>query len=65
MHGQVMPDRGVSATEASWLVSYVQRFYDFGGEGSGRKGELLRMFTQGDSTAFKVEDLMEEMEKLS
>lgn len=65
MHGQVMPDRGVSATEASWLVSYVQRFYDFGGEGSGRKGELLRMFTQGDSTTFKVEDLMEEMEKLS
>ncbi|OXV05622.1 hypothetical protein Egran_06609 [Elaphomyces granulatus] len=65
MHGQVMPDRGISATEASWLVSSVQRFYDSGVEDSGRKGELLRMFTQGDSTGFKVEDLMEEMERLS
>ena len=31
MHGQVVPDRGVSTTEATWLVSCVQRFYDFEG----------------------------------
>lgn len=65
MHGQVMPDRGVSVAEASWLVSCVQRFYDFGGEAKGRKGELLRMFTRGDVEGFSVEELMEEAEKIS
>ncbi|RAK99349.1 ATP11 family protein [Aspergillus ibericus CBS 121593] len=64
MHGQVMPDSGVSITEASWLVSCVQRFYDFGGQASGRKGELLRMFTAGDVQGFKIEELMAEAEKL-
>ncbi|EED18913.1 F1F0 ATP synthase assembly protein Atp11, putative [Talaromyces stipitatus ATCC 10500] len=65
MHGQVMPDSGVSVSEASWLVSCVQRFYDFDGEGSGRKGELLRMFTRGDVEGFKIEDLVSETETLS
>ncbi|KAH8703320.1 ATP11 protein-domain-containing protein [Talaromyces proteolyticus] len=65
MHGQVMPDSGVSVSEASWLVSCVQRFYDYDGEGSGRKGELLRMFTRGDVEGFKVEDLVDETEKIS
>ncbi|KAE8144361.1 ATP11 protein-domain-containing protein [Aspergillus avenaceus] len=64
MHGQVMPDSGVSTSEATWLVSCVQRFYDFGGQASGRKGELLRSFTNGDAEGFKIEDLMEEAEKL-
>lgn len=64
MHGQVVPDRGVNTTEASWLVSCVQRFYDFGGQASGRKGELLRMFTRGDVEGFKIEELMEETEKV-
>lgn len=64
MHGQVMPDRGVSTTEATWLVSSVQRFYDFGGQASGRKGELVRMFTRGDVENFKVEELMEETERV-
>ena len=65
MHGQVVPDRGVSTTEATWLVSCVQRFYDFGGQASGRKGELVRMFTAGDAENFKVEELMEESEKIN
>ncbi|KAB8238680.1 ATP11 family protein [Aspergillus alliaceus] len=64
MHGQVMPDSGVSTTEATWLASCVQRFYDFGGQASGRKGELLRSFTRGDTQGFKIEALMEEAEKL-
>lgn len=64
MHGQVMPDRGVSTAEASWLVSCVQRFYDFGGQANGRKGELLRMFTRGDIDGFKIEELMEEAERI-
>lgn len=65
MHGQVMPDRGVSTTEATWLVSCVQRFYDFDGQASGRKGELVRMFTRGDVENFKVEDLVEETQRLT
>jgi ATP synthase F1 complex assembly factor 1 len=64
MLGQVMPNSGVSTTEATWLASCVQRFYDFGGQASGRKGDLLRMFTEGDAEGFKVEELMEEAEKL-
>ncbi|KAL1855490.1 hypothetical protein Plec18167_007088 [Paecilomyces lecythidis] len=65
MHGQVLPDKGVSVAEASWLVSCVQRFYDFGGEASGRKGELLKMFTRGDVKGFKIEELMEETERVA
>ncbi|KAL4796674.1 ATP11 protein-domain-containing protein [Aspergillus venezuelensis] len=64
MHGQVMPESGVSTAEATWLVSCVQRFYDFGGQASGRKGELLRAFTQGDAQNFKIEELMAEAERL-
>ncbi|KAL4968072.1 ATP11 family protein [Aspergillus stella-maris] len=64
MHGQVMPESGVSTAEATWLVSCVQRFYDFGGQASGRKGELLRAFTQGDVQKFKIEELMVEAERL-
>ncbi|KAJ5826030.1 hypothetical protein N7474_003168 [Penicillium riverlandense] len=65
MHGQVMPDSGVSTTEATWLVSCVQRFYDFDGQASGRKGELVRMFTRGDVENFKVEELLEETERVN
>ncbi|OJJ42910.1 hypothetical protein ASPZODRAFT_75209 [Penicilliopsis zonata CBS 506.65] len=64
MHGQVVPDSGVSIAEASWLVSCVQRFYDFDGQASGRKGELVRMFTQGDVEGFKIEELMDEAERV-
>ncbi|KAJ5782357.1 hypothetical protein N7457_004131 [Penicillium paradoxum] len=64
MHGQIIPDGGVSAPEATWLVSCVQRFYDFEGQASGRKSELVRMFTRGDAENFKVEELLEESERL-
>ncbi|KAA8642080.1 hypothetical protein EYZ11_005627 [Aspergillus tanneri] len=64
MLGQVMPDSGVSTTDATWLASCVQRFFDFGGQANGRKGELLRMFTKGDVQNFKIEDLLGEAEKL-
>lgn len=73
MHGHVMPDRGVSVAEASWLVSCVQRFYDFSskstsdgcGRDGNRKAELLKMFTRGDVEGFSVEDLVEEAERFS
>ncbi|OQE44243.1 hypothetical protein PENCOP_c002G06376 [Penicillium coprophilum] len=64
MHGQIIPEGGVSAAEATWLVSCVQRFYDFEGLASGRKSELVRMFTRGDVENFKVEELLVEAEKL-
>ncbi|PLN78813.1 putative F1F0 ATP synthase assembly protein Atp11 [Aspergillus taichungensis] len=64
MHGQVMPNGGVSTSEATWLTSCLQRFYDFGGQAHGRKGELLRMFTQGDVQGFKIDELLAEAEKL-
>jgi ATP synthase F1 complex assembly factor 1 len=50
--------------EATWLASCVQRFYDFEGQASGRKSELVRMFTQGDTENFKVEELMVEAERI-
>jgi ATP synthase mitochondrial F1 complex assembly factor 1 len=75
MHGHVMPDRGVGVAEASWLVSCVQRFYDFsssskstsdGNDRDGnRKAALLKMFTRGDVEGFSVEDLVEEAERFS
>ncbi|KAJ5266349.1 hypothetical protein N7524_007367 [Penicillium chrysogenum] len=64
MHGQIIPDGGVSAMEATWLVSCVQRFYDFEGQAAGRKSELVRMFTRGDVENFKVEELVDEAERL-
>ncbi|KAJ5312747.1 hypothetical protein N7508_003577 [Penicillium antarcticum] len=64
MHGQVVPDRGVDTTEATFLVSCLQRFYDFEGQANGRKGELVRMFTRGDVENFKIEELLEESERL-
>ena len=64
MHGQVTPGRGVSTSDASWLVNCLQRFYDFGGQATGRKGELLQLFTKGDAEKFKIEEVMEETEKL-
>lgn len=64
MVGQVMPDTGVTSADASWLVSCLQRFYDFGGQASEKKGDLVRMFNRGDVQNFKLEDLLEETEKL-
>lgn len=66
MNGHVDTDKGVSIKEAQFLVMCLQRFYDFGGlEGSGRKGELLRMFSKGDAEGFKLEELMDEVERVN
>lgn len=67
MNGRVVPDRGVSASEAKLLSLWLQRFYDWGAEGEqggGKKGEILRGFTAGDAERFKVEELVEEVEKV-
>jgi ATP synthase F1 complex assembly factor 1 len=62
LQGQVIEGRGVSVDEAKWLVMCLQKFYGVGGEKNERR-RLLEMFGKGD-TAFKVEDLVEEAEKI-
>jgi len=62
LQGQVVEGRGVSVDEAKWLVMCLQKFYGFGGEKSERK-RLLELFGKGDA-AFKIEDLVEEAEKI-
>lgn len=66
MKGSVVTERGVSTDEAKLLVMWLQRFYDWGidGKGGGRKAEILRMFSQGDVQGFKLEELMEEVERV-
>jgi ATP synthase F1 complex assembly factor 1 len=62
LQGQVVEGRGVSVDEAKWLVMCLQKFYGFGGDKSERK-RLLELFGKGDP-AFKIEDLVEEAEKI-
>ncbi|KAH8665229.1 F1F0 ATP synthase assembly protein-like protein Atp11 [Tricladium varicosporioides] len=62
LQGQVVEGRGVSVDEAKWLVMCLQKFYGVSGETSERR-RLLEMFGKGDA-AFKVEDLLEEAEKI-
>ncbi|PSR92109.1 putative F1F0 ATP synthase assembly protein Atp11, partial [Coniella lustricola] len=68
MQGQVLPDRGVKAEDARWLVMCLQRFYG-GWDGEGKEEEraeerkkLLEWFAKGDSR-FSVEKLLEEAER--
>ncbi|KAL8634350.1 MAG: hypothetical protein Q9228_008056, partial [Teloschistes exilis] len=64
MQGQIVEGRGISVEEARWLVLCLQRFY---GEEEGRatsRKKLLSMFSEGDE-AFRVEELVEEAEKLA
>ncbi|CAD6441485.1 68add0c8-ef21-4522-90c9-101910c3229d [Sclerotinia trifoliorum] len=62
LHGQVVEGRGVSVDDAKWLIMCLQKFYGPVGEHSNRR-RLLEMFGKGD-TAFNVEDLVEEAEKI-
>jgi len=60
--GIVVENKGISVDEARWLVMCMQKFYVQSEEGKGR-GELLNMFTRGDS-GFQVERLIDEAEKI-
>lgn len=60
--GMVIENKGVSVDEARWLVMCMQKFYVQSEEGKGR-GELLNLFTKGDSR-FQVERLIDEAEKV-
>ncbi|KAL9022526.1 MAG: hypothetical protein Q9185_000236 [Variospora sp. 1 TL-2023] len=63
MQGQVVDGRGVTVEDARWLVLCLQKFYSIdSGDHSGR-AKLLGMFSKGD-IAFKIEELVEEAEKI-
>jgi ATP synthase mitochondrial F1 complex assembly factor 1 len=61
LQGNVMEGRGVSADEARMLLMYLQKFY--GMEEKEERARLLRQFNAGDQ-AFKVEEVIEEAEKI-
>ena len=63
MQGQVVDGRGVNVDEARWLVLCLQKFYG-GEEGEGgERRRLLERFSKGDET-FRVEELVDEAEKI-
>lgn len=62
LQGSVVDGRGVSVDEGKWLLMCLQKFYGGVDEKADRK-RLLEQFSQGDS-GFKVEDLLEEAEKI-
>ena len=62
LNGSVVDGRGITVEEARWLIMCMQKFY--GAEGNVERKKLLEKFSQGDD-GFKVEDLLEEAEKIA
>ncbi|KAI9871596.1 MAG: hypothetical protein M1830_002707 [Pleopsidium flavum] len=62
VQGSVVEGRGVSVEEGRWLVMCLQKFYGVGEE-RGERRRLLEQFSHGDG-GFKVEELLEEAEKI-
>lgn len=69
LEGRVMESRGISVDEGKWLLMCLQKFYGFQAhtdaakDNAGRRKKLMEKFSGGDSS-FKVEDLLEEAEKV-
>lgn len=65
LQGTVVEGRGITAEEGRWLLMCLQRFYGaIGGKEEQRKRkDLLHAFSSG-STGFKIEDVLEEVEKI-
>lgn len=62
LQGSVMENRGITVDEGKWLLMCLQKFYGQTAEQTPRK-KLLEQFSQGDGN-FKVEELLEEAEKI-
>jgi ATP synthase mitochondrial F1 complex assembly factor 1 len=62
MQGQVLKGRGITIEEAKWLVMCLQKFYGTDGAKSKRRN-LLELFGRGEK-GFKLEELIDEAEKL-
>lgn len=69
MEGRVSEDRGVSIDEGKWLLMCLQKFYGFEAisdaakESKEKRRKLMEQFSGGDE-GFKIEELLEEAEKL-
>lgn len=61
LHGNVVDGRGITVDEGKWLLMCLQKFY--GAEHKVERRKLLEQFSQGDG-GFKVEELLEEAEKV-
>lgn len=61
LQGSIVDGRGITVDEGKWLLMCLQRFY--GGEEKIERKKLLEQFSQGDG-GFKVEELLEEAEKI-
>ena len=61
LNGSVVDGRGITVDEGKWLLMCLQKFY--GGEQKEERKKLLEQFSQGDG-GFKVEELLEEAEKI-
>ena len=62
LQGTVVEGRGITVDEGKWLLMCLQKFYG-GGNEMGERKKLLEQFSQGDGE-FKVEELLEEAEKV-
>lgn len=63
MQGQVVEGRGVNLEDAKLLVLCLQKFYGIDQERDSSRQKLLEMFSEGN-TAFRIEELVEEAEKI-
>ena len=61
LQGSVMDGRGVSVDDGRMLLMYLQKFY--GMQEKEERARLLRQFNSGDA-AFKIEELVQEAEKI-
>ncbi len=63
LHGNVVQGRGVTVEEGKWLLMCLQKFYTAGEDTSGSRRRLLERFSIG-AEDFRIEDLLEEAEKI-
>ncbi|KAK4553287.1 hypothetical protein LTR86_009587 [Recurvomyces mirabilis] len=69
LEGRVTEDKALSVDEGKWLLMCLQKFYGFEAHSEGakqnaaRRRKLMEQFSGGDET-FKVEELVEEAEKV-
>lgn len=69
LEGKVQDGKNITVDEAKWLLMCLQKFYGFEATSESarasaeRRRRLMEQFSGGDET-FKVEDLLEEAEKV-
>ncbi len=65
LQGTIVQGRGVSVEDGKWLLMCLQKFYGMGAHDAvAPRRKLLQQFSQGDED-FKIEELLEEAEKIA